>query len=84
VALLRNPAVLITALVLLWMSPGGAATDAVDLIGLTGDNVLILFNSAHSTEARRVKIGRIRSALLGIDYRPADRKLYGGRRRTYC
>lgn len=54
-----------------------ASPEAVDLIGLSTDNRLVLFTSSPPTEVRYVAVTRVKGALLGIDVRPADGKLYG-------
>ena len=54
-----------------------ASAGPVNLIGLTGDNTLVLFNSGHPADVRLVKLTRMRGKLLGIDYRPTDGRLYG-------
>lgn len=53
--------------------------DAADfeLIGLTADNTLLRFDSSRPGEAVTVKAARVSGTLVGIDFRPADRRLYG-------
>jgi hypothetical protein len=55
------------------------AVDAgrVNLLGLTDDNTLILFNSNDPGKTQSVKVTGVSGMLLGIDYRPADGLLYG-------
>ncbi len=47
------------------------------LIGLTGDNRLVFFDAPRPAAAQYLKITRLKGTLLGIDFRPADGKLYG-------
>jgi hypothetical protein len=49
----------------------------IQLIGLLPDNVLVLFESSRPAELRTVRVTGISGKLLGIDFRPADRRLYG-------
>ncbi len=51
----------------------------VALTGLAGGNTLVFFDSAapSSTTTRSVTGANLSSALLGIDYRPANGQLYG-------
>lgn len=52
---------------------------AVNLIGLTDDNTLVLFDSdsPRSTASVQVSGSDLTGTLIGIDYRPADGHLYG-------
>lgn len=53
---------------------------SVGLIGLTPNNTLILFRSnspSSNSNSNRVKVTGIDGFLQGIDFRPADGKLYG-------
>ncbi len=56
----------------------GAAVPAspVDLVGLTDDNMLVLFTSDRPGEDKRIAVSGISGRLLGIDYRPANGQLY--------
>jgi hypothetical protein len=54
-----------------------ASSGGAGLIGLTGDNRLALFDAARPGEVRYVKVTGVSGPLLGIDFRPADGKLYG-------
>lgn len=50
------------------------ATDAFRIIGLTPNNVLVRFGS---DDPERVRVTDVDGNLQGIDFRPADGKLYG-------
>src|SRR5262245_29020380 len=56
---------------------GRAETAGVQLVGLTEDNRLVLFDSTHPEEVRTVKVTKVSGTLVGIDYRPANGRLYG-------
>lgn len=58
---------------LLALTGGALAQPAV---GLTGDKTLVLFDTETPAEATMVEVSGV-DMLLGIDFRPADRKLYG-------
>ncbi len=47
------------------------------LIGLASNNTLVLFNSNQPRTARNVRVTGVEGTLLGIDFRPANRMLYG-------
>lgn len=51
--------------------------EQANLIGLTDDNTLVLFNSTRPGETKSVKVSGVGGTLLGIDYRPANGLLYG-------
>jgi hypothetical protein len=53
-------------------APAGAAT----LVGLTGKGDLITFDSHKPGLAKSVAISGVQGKVLGIDIRPADKKLY--------
>jgi hypothetical protein len=53
------------------------AAAPVQLVGLTEDNRLVLFESARPAEVRTVKVTKVSGTLVGIDYRPANGRLYG-------
>jgi Domain of unknown function (DUF4394) len=55
------------------------SAEGVALTGLTGGNTLVFFDSAtpSSTTTLGVSGANLSSALLGIDYRPANGQLYG-------
>jgi Domain of unknown function (DUF4394) len=55
------------------------SAQGVALTGLTGGNTLVSFDSANpsSTTTLAVSGANLSSALLGIDYRPANGQLYG-------
>ena len=55
---------------------GGAGAAAANLVALAGDRTLIGIDSQPSV-VRRVNVTGLDAALLGIDVRPADGKLYG-------
>jgi len=47
------------------------------LFGLTDSNSLVVFDPSNPTQTRTVSISGINGTLVGIDFRPADGKLYG-------
>jgi len=47
------------------------------LVALTDDGALLRFQSSTPAAAKRVAVSGVEGRLLGIDYRPADGKLYG-------
>lgn len=53
-----------------------APASAVTLVGLTGKGELISFDSHKPGLARTVAISGVQGTVLGIDVRPADKKLY--------
>lgn len=75
---LGNLSKLITALTVAttfqFSVPKLMATDAFRIIGLTPNNVLVRFGSDNPN---RVRVTGIDGNLQGIDFRPADGKLYG-------
>ncbi len=56
--------------------PAGAAS-AMDLIGLTTANELVVFSDSALAKTKTVKVSGVSGTLVGIDVRPADKKLYG-------
>ncbi|NJP10260.1 MAG: DUF4394 domain-containing protein [Leptolyngbyaceae cyanobacterium RU_5_1] len=50
---------------------------AAELIGLTSNNMLVSFNSDRPMKARQIKVSGVEGTLIGIDFRPANRMLYG-------
>ncbi|MBW4698645.1 MAG: DUF4394 domain-containing protein [Aphanocapsa lilacina HA4352-LM1] len=55
-----------------------AATAApIELIGLAGNNTLVRFEAERPAAATTLKVSGVSGTLVGIDYRPADGKLYG-------
>lgn len=56
--------------------PAGAAS-AMDLIGLTNASELVVFSDSDLKKTKTVKVSGVSAPLLGIDVRPADKKLYG-------
>ncbi len=58
-------------------SIGRADADAVRLVGLTEDNVLLHFTSTRPSEVEQVEVTGASGTMLGIDVRPADGRLYG-------
>jgi hypothetical protein len=52
-------------------------TTAAELIGLTSNNQLVLFNSAQPTKGRSLSVQGLEGSLIGIDVRPANGMLYG-------
>ena len=68
------------ALLALIAAPGrqanAAGSEAVSLIGLTADNRLVLFESNKPAAVRIVPAAPVRGRLVGLDFRPADGRLY--------
>jgi hypothetical protein len=54
-----------------------AEMDTVPLIALTADGALIAFPANRPGDAVRTAVVGVQGTLLGIDYRPADGRLYG-------
>ena len=54
-----------------------AADSGLRLIGLTADDTLVLFTPERPGQVRTVKVTKISGTLVGIDYRPANGRLYG-------
>ncbi|MBM3598126.1 MAG: DUF4394 domain-containing protein [Alphaproteobacteria bacterium] len=50
---------------------------ALDLVGLTDKNQLVLFNVANPGAARILPITGAGGRIIGIDFRPANKQLYG-------
>lgn len=50
---------------------------ALDLVGLSDRSQLVLFSDAAPGRARVVDVAGISAPLIGIDFRPANKKLYG-------
>lgn len=67
----------VTALVSLFGAVKPALAATVQLIGLTDNNSLVLFNPDDPTRTRNVAVTGINGNLLGIDIRPANGLLYG-------
>ena len=57
------------------LAAGGPA-DAASIVGLMADNRLIVFDSDKPGLAKTVSVAGAQGKILGIDVRPADRKLY--------
>ncbi len=53
-----------------------ANAEPVSLIGLTADNRMVLFESNRPAAVRIVPAAPVRGRLVGLDFRPADGKLY--------
>lgn len=64
-----------TVLNLLDVATAAAAT--LQLIGLNDSNTLVFFNNNFSQVKKTVGVTGVDGTLLGIDFRPADRQLYG-------
>ena len=64
-----------TAMALAMTLTGAAGAAANNLVALTGDKTLLTINSSPAV-VRRVNVN-VQGQLLGIDFRPADGKLYG-------
>lgn len=54
----------------------GQAAAAAPAIGLVGDRTLVMFDTETATAARTVEVKGV-DGLMGIDWRPADGKVYG-------
>jgi Domain of unknown function (DUF4394) len=50
---------------------------SIQLVGLADNNTLVVFNSGNTNKTKTVGITGITGNLVGIDFRPADSKLYG-------
>ncbi len=50
---------------------------ALDLVGLSDRSQLVLFSDAAPARTRIVEVAGLSAPLIGIDFRPADKKLYG-------
>ena len=50
---------------------------ALDLVGLSDRSQLVLFSDAAPARTRFVDVAGISAPLIGIDFRPANKKLYG-------
>jgi hypothetical protein len=59
------------------MIASAQAAQAAQLIGLTGDNMLVRIDSEARTATAPMRVTGTDGRLLGIDQRPADGKLYG-------
>lgn len=68
--------VLLTLLVAVMRGEAAVSASPVDLVGLTDDNILVLFTSDRPGEVKRIEVSGISGGLLGIDYRPANGQLY--------
>lgn len=68
--------VLMTLLVAVMRTGAAVPASPVDLVGLTDDNMLVLFTSDRPGEVKRIEVSGISGSLLGIDYRPANGQLY--------
>ena len=64
-----------TAMTLAMVMTGVADAAASNLVALTGDRTLLTIDSSPAV-VRRVNVS-VQGQLLGIDFRPADGKLYG-------
>lgn len=54
-----------------------AQAEPVSFVGLTEDNRLVLFTAARPGETQSVRVTDVSGTLVGIDYRPANGRLYG-------
>ncbi len=71
---------LLLALLLAAAPPGTASSQepgAVEMAALSPGNVLLRFRSDDLAAVRAIPVTGVRGTLLGIDVRPADRRLYG-------
>jgi hypothetical protein len=59
------------------LAAAGAARAAPTLVALTGSGALLVFDAEHPEAAAGVAVHGESGTLVGIDLRPADRKLYG-------
>ena len=67
----------IAALMLATAMPSAVAARDVEMIALDEANTLRRFSSARPAEVTTTKITDVAGTLIGIDYRPANRLLYG-------
>ncbi len=73
----RTSIVLLALAAALWLIASSAwAAPQVEFFGLTDNNTLVRFSLSRPAETRSVKVTGVKGALLGIDFRPADRRLY--------
>lgn len=54
-----------------------AADSPTTLVGLSGNNTLVLFGSSNPGKISSIKVSGVSGTLLGIDLRPANGQLYG-------
>ncbi|MGH8521430.1 MAG: DUF4394 domain-containing protein [Gammaproteobacteria bacterium] len=69
--------ILTTLLVTAIRTGAAAPASPVGLVGLSDQNELVLFASDRPAEVKRIDVSGVSDSLLGIDYRPADGRLYG-------
>lgn len=50
---------------------------AAELVGLTNNNMLVMFDSKRPANARTMAVKGVEGTLIGIDFRPANNMLYG-------
>lgn len=50
---------------------------AADMVGLTPNNTLVMFDSSNPSTVKDIKVSEIEGSLIGIDVRPANGMLYG-------
>lgn len=74
----------VVIVVVIIFNPGDAQPPMVnpdpsprDLIALTDNNMLVFFNSATPQDTDTLNVTGVDGTLLGIDFRPANGKLYG-------
>jgi hypothetical protein len=65
------------SLALIALAGLAGTAEAATLVGLTGDNHLIVIDGDNRTAAKAVPVAGVGGKLIGIDVRPADGKLYG-------
>jgi outer membrane protein assembly factor BamB len=75
---------IIVIVIVIIFDPGDGALPVVnpdpnprDMVALTADNTLVFFNSGAPQDTDTLPVSGIEGALLGIDFRPADGRLYG-------
>jgi hypothetical protein len=59
------------------VATAATGADAQTLVGLTGDQTLVIIDAAQPRVTSRVVVSGISAPLVGIDVRPADGMLYG-------
>jgi trimeric autotransporter adhesin len=74
----------VVVIIVIIFNPGDAQPPMVnpdpsprDLIALTDNNMLVFFNSASPQDTDTLNVTGVDGTLLGIDFRPANGKLYG-------
>jgi hypothetical protein len=71
--LVIGAAIVVTGTQLATAQPNQAA----EMVGLTPNNTLVMFDSSNPTTIKDIKVSEIEGRLIGIDIRPANGMLYG-------